>query len=192
MFRSEEVAISHAYHAVPDKLTGTVLQPLATLKTTAPELYEAAIAKYDDDPSRRNIPRRHVAKLDCAYEECINLSPLNPRLIHQHWKQLGVNLGSARWYAIPIDNLRGLPAVVTIPHRQTKVGQDIGDDAVSWLDLDQYQELTQLPDKTVQWYSKLASDGTKGAWFVGVPHILVRGSISVTGLRPTDWSHSQT
>lgn len=192
MFRSDEGAISHVYHAVPDKLTGTVLQPLATLKATAPELYEAAIAKYDDDPSRRNISRRHVAKLDCAYEECINLSPLNPRLIHRHWKQLGVNLGSARWYAIPIDSLRGLPAVVTNPDGQTKVGQDIADDAVSWLDLDQYHELTQLSDKTVQWYSKLASDGTKGAWFVGVPHILVRGSISVTGLRPIDWSHSET
>ena len=188
MFRPEEVALSYVYHAVPDRLTGTTLEPLARLKTTAPELHDAAIAKYDDDPSRRNIPRRHVAKLDCAYEEVINLSPLNPSLIHQCWNDLGVSLGSSHWFAIPIDRLRGLPAVVTIPDRQTGVGEDIGDDAVTWLDPDQHQELIKLPDKTVQWYRKLANSGRRGAWFVGVPHILVKGSISVAGLEAIDWS----
>lgn len=192
MFQSEEVAIPHVYHAVPAHQFGTALQPLARLKSTAPELYETAISKYGDDPSRRNIPRRHVGKLNCAYEEVINLSPLNPLLIHQRWRKLGVDLGSAHWFAIPLDRLLGLPAVLTIPDRQNGVGRDIGDSAVSWFDPDTYQELAQLPNKTAQWYSQLASAGKRGAWFVGVPHILVKGSISVAGLQPFDWNQPET
>ena len=78
--------------------------------------------------------------------------------------------------------------MVTIPDRQTGVAEDIGDDAVTWLDIEQHHELIELPDKTIQWYRKLAHSGRRGAWFFGVPHILVRGSISVAGLEPIDWS----
>ena len=176
------------YHAVPHDQFGSRLYPLETLRSLAPDAYLEAVAKYQDDPRRANIPSRRIAKLDCTTAEAINLSPVDPRLIHRAWRDLGVDVGSAHWYAIPVDRVRTLPTVITRPDRMCTVGADIADDAVDWFDPDEYRELDRLPERTTAWYRKLASSERQGGWFVGIPHVLVKGPIDVSGLPTIDWS----
>jgi hypothetical protein len=111
---TEESAV-RLYHAVPHDQFGSRLYPLETLRSLAPDAYLEAVAKYQDDPRRANIPSRRIAKLDCTTAEAINLSPVDPRLIHRAWRDLGVDVGSAHWYAIPVDRVRTLPTVITRP-----------------------------------------------------------------------------
>jgi len=180
--------LPNLYHAVPDEIVGGQLHPLARLREIAPLSYEAAVAKYRDDPRRALIPRRHIAKINCIGEDVINLSPIDPRAVHRAWRDLGVDLAPAEWFAIPAERLDRPPAVMTRPDRMTgPVGEDLGDDAVSWFDPDSYRELTQLPERTRRWCAELAASGRRGAWFVGVPHVLVKGSVPIAGLERFDW-----
>ncbi len=176
------------YHVVPLKLVGEILYPLRDLRKLSPERYDVERAKYDDHPARRKIPLARVAKLNCVYEETLNFAPVHPRVIYRAWQALGVSLKPVLWFGIPLERLHGLPAVVTLPEVERGVGADHGDDAVRWLEPEHYRELTALPERTLVWYRQLVGEKKRGGWFVGVPHVLVRGPVSVAGLTPFDWS----
>lgn len=176
------------YHAVPPKMAGETLYPLRDLKGLEPELYHRERAKYDDHPERRRIPEQRVAKLNCVHEEVLNFAPVHPHRIYQVWQDLGVRLKPVLWFGIPVSRLAGLAAVVTVPEATRNVGDDLSDDVVRWLEPATYRELGTLPDVTLRWYERLIAEKKRGAWFVGVLHVLVRGSVSVAGLVPIDWS----
>lgn len=175
------------YHACPPTLLGKTLYPLCDLAAISPERYARELSKYDDHPARRRIQQQRVAKLGCARQEVLNFAPVHPHIIFQAWADLGVALPSTFWFRIPAERLAKYPAVVFIPGKDA-VGVDISDTNVSWFEADCYQELAELPPATLEWYRKLHKAGKCGAWFVQLPHVLVKGPVSVAGLKPFDWS----
>lgn len=122
------------YHAVPPTMVGETLYPLRDLFRLEPDLYRLERAKYDDHPERRRIPQRPIAKLDCAGEEVLNFSPVHPKLIYRAWQGLGVTLKPKLWFGVPLERLSHLQAVVTVPENKGRVGEDLGDEAVRWLE----------------------------------------------------------
>lgn len=166
---------------------GDTLYPLADLETSHPELYARELSKYGDHPARRRIPQARVAKLGCARRETLNFAPVHPRFIYRAWTDLGVTLPATLWFAIPVERLRELPAVVYRPSGGN-VGADLTDAEVSWFDAEAYRELTELPLQTLEWYQELRETGRRGGWFARVPHVLVNGPVSVAGLEPFAWS----
>ena len=176
------------YHGVPPQMLGETLYPLYELKSLSPERYRTEIAKYDDHPARRKIPLAHVAKLNCTYIETLNFAPVHPHIIYRAWQELGVTLKSVLWFGVPLERLGASPAVITLPEAERAVGEDYADDAVRWLEPAHYRELTVLPEATLRWYERLVQEKRRGAWFAHVPHVLVRGRVSVAGLTPLDWS----
>jgi hypothetical protein len=176
------------YHAVPPAMVGETLYPLRDLFRLEPDLYRLERAKYDDHPERRRIPQCHIAKLNCVGEEVLNFSPVHPNLIYRAWQGLGVTLKPKLWFGIPLERLLHLPVVVTVPENKGRVGEDLGNEAVRWLEPETYRELTALPEVTLRWYMRLVQEKKRGGWFVGVPHVLVKGQVSAIDLDPFDWS----
>lgn len=174
------------YHARPAEMLGVTLYSLADLKTLHPVLYARELCKYNDHPARKRIPWARVAKLECSRQETPNFAPIHPHLIYRAWADLGVTLPSTLWFRIPVERFAKLPAVIFVP--SGAVGGDIPDADVRWFDSETYHELTELPPTTLEWYRELHTKGKRGAWFARAPHVLVKGPVSVAGLRPFDWS----
>ena len=179
--------MAFVYHQVPADMVGETLHPLGTLERLEPSLYKAQVAKYDDHPARKRIPHQKVPLLGCSRAETVNLAPLHPRHIYLAWAALGVTLPEMRWYKIPVRCTEGLPTVVYQPREGRSVGGDIPENMVELFDPEIYEELTALPQRTRDWYLSLHNRGLRGAWFVHVPHILVRGSVSVREAEVIDW-----
>lgn len=158
---------------------GSVLYPLNRLAELNGELHTAAISKYFDHPSRRGLPERHVPKLGCAWGNVVHFSTVHPRLIHKAWSELGGSgAPPARWFALPVGELVGLRAAVYRGTGRNPAGE-IPEAAVELLDPEAYEEPARLPDATLDWYRELVAGGRSGAWFVGVPHVLVAGPVDV-------------
>ena len=186
-YRMPETETANVYHACPPEMFGDTLSPLADLETSHPELYARELSKYGDHPARKRIPQAHVAKLGCARRETLNFAPVRPQLVYRAWADLGVPLPATLWFAVPVERLEELPAVVYRPSGHN-VGADLTDAEVSWFSAETYRELSELPPETLEWYRKLYETGRRGGWFARVPHILVKGPVSVAGLEPFDWS----
>ena len=176
--------MAYIYHHIPENMRGETLYPLGELEVFAPELYEQQTAKYRDHPSRRRIPYQRIPKLDCLRKEVLNFSPLHPHLVYEAWQALGVTLPDVNWYRFPIEAVAHLPAVIYQPGR---VGEDIPEAHVRWLEPATYQEVTALSGATEKWYAQLHKAGRKGGWFAHTPHVLVRGAVSVRGAAVITW-----
>ncbi len=172
------------YHQVPQNMTGETLYPLGALETFAPELYQQQIAKYSDHPSRKRIPYQRIPKLNCLRQEVLNFSPLHPHLVYEAWQTLGVTLPEVNWYQLPVEAASHLPAVIYQPGR---VGEDISEAHVRWLEPTTYQEVAALSDAAKKWYAQLHKAGRRGGWFAHTPHVLVRGAVSVKGATAIAW-----
>ena len=181
--------MAFVYHQVPAGMVGETLYPLGTLERLEPSLYKAQVAKYDDHPARKSIPHQNVPILGCSRAETVNLAPLHPRHIYLAWEALGVSLPETRWYKIPIRYIN-LPAVVYEPGEGRSVGGSIPESMVELFDPETYEELTALPPRTLEWYLSLHNRGRRGGWFVHVPHILMRGAVSVREAEVIDWRDS--
>ena len=179
--------MTFVYHQVPPGMVGETLYPLKTLERLEPTLYKAQIAKYNDHPARQRIPYQSIPKLGCSRAETLNFAPLHPRHIYLEWETLGVTLPEVRWYKIPVRHIAHLPAVIYKPGEERSVGDDIPEDRVDVFNPATYEELTALPQKTRDWYLSLHTRGRKGAWFAHVPHVLVRGAVSVREAEVIDW-----
>lgn len=142
---------------------------------------------YGDHPTRKRIPWARVAKLGCARRDVLDFAPVHPQLIFRAWAELGVTLPATLWFAVPVKRFEGLPVVLYRPSGEN-VGADLTDAEVSWFDTEAYRELTELPPETLEWYRKLRETRRRGAWFARVPHVLVKGPVSVAGLGPFSWS----
>ncbi len=177
------------YHACPPELFGDVLYPLANLAELNPKLYARELSKYSDHPARRRIPWARVAKLGCARRETLNFAPVHPQLIYRAWFELGITLPATRWFSVPVRRFGGLPAVIYTPSGGD-AGADLTDAEVSWFSAETYRELTELPPETLTWYRQLLETHRRGGWFARVPHVLVKGPVSVAGLEAFGWSAS--
>ena len=91
------------FHArTPGNAGAERLEPLSALRTTSPEAYARAIAKYDDTPERRRLPSTRIPLLDVRWIEAVFLSPVRPHAIWTAWREIGgVDLPAQKFWAIP-------------------------------------------------------------------------------------------
>lgn len=50
-----------------------------------------------------------------------------------------------------------------------------------------YNELTHLPNATLEWYRHLHEQGKFGAHFHAIPHVMVKGTVDIDNVRIIDW-----
>jgi hypothetical protein len=175
------------YHRRPDDMLGTVLYPLNELKAHSPAHYASAIAKYSDDPKRLSLPAQRVPKLDCLWNDVVHCAPIHPHLLYLALVERAFRVNpETAFFQIPVSALKGMPVAVYVgsglhPDRPPR------EDEVEWLNHETYAELRTVPTTTLAWYDRLAGEGRLYGHFVGVPHVLVRGSIDVRNVDVVRW-----
>jgi hypothetical protein len=180
----------HVYHLVPPDMQGETLYPLAQLQALWPEVYARAIAKYDDDPGRKRLPQRVIPKLGCLWNDVVQCASLPPYHLYQALIDRGLTVSpTLRFYRIPVERLDGKPLAVfySDPPAGRDVGAPLHDSEIDLLTVRGYREQTALSARTQAWFDHLAASGKVFGLFVGVPHILVQGSIDVRGVPVITW-----
>ncbi|GEM46566.1 hypothetical protein DC3_22010 [Deinococcus cellulosilyticus NBRC 106333 = KACC 11606] len=161
------------YHQCPEHMQGNVLYPLNQLQNFFPEIALQARKKYQ---GREHLLERRIQLLNCLWNDVLHCAPVHPHLVYQAWQSLGKELGDTRWFKIPAAVLDQMPAVIYQ-----------SDGAVKQMDCTGYQELDGLPAVTWDWYRTLHRQNKQGAWFHGVPHVLLLGTLNTTGLEIISW-----
>lgn len=176
--------MSYIYHQQPTSMRGSTLYPLNQLKEIAPDIYSQQIKKYDDRPY---LLKRKIALLDCYWNDVLHCSSIHPTHIYQVWANYGIELNSTlKWFKIPLKHIRASSAVIykNIPHQSKST---LLEQAFEPLNPSIYKELEALPETTLDFYQHLIAQGKRGGFFHGVPHVLVKASIDISGIELVNW-----
>ena len=177
----------YLYHLKPEPMRGDTLYPLNQLKHVDPALYRRQLAKYDDHPRRKTLPNRVIPKLDCLWNDVLHFSPVHPCLIYQAWLELGKKLKETTFYRVPVAQVAAHPAVIyTLPQKK-QLDTNLPESCVEWLDTTAFTELEVLPPATVEWYARLRRRKQVGGFFVGIPHVLVKGAVKINEENSIGW-----
>lgn len=179
------------YHMKPFDMRGDVLYPLNAMKDVYPDIYEKQLAKYDDHPSRKKLPLRRIPKLGCLWNDVIQCAPVHPHLIYDEITKRGLKLPpQVMFYAIPVEKIAHLPVVVYRSKMKTNALEEIPEDLITPFDPDTYEALTAVPPDALAWYDSLVEKGRVFGHFVGIPHVLIQGTIDVSDVETIVWSES--
>ena len=170
------------YHLLSDDLRGDVLHPLNRLRDLHPDLHARYARKYR---GREALMERRVPGLDCLWNDVLHLSPVHPALIRDAKRGLGLGRPEGGRAVAVIDPERhgltsGNIAVWLSPTRAK------GDMTVSAEDWAPYAPAfvaanTHMPERTLAHYRSAKANGHPTFLFVGIPHVLHRGSIDLRG-----------
>lgn len=170
------------YHMCPHHLVGEVLYPLNTLKHLHPDIYEREIAKYQDHPSRINLPQRVIPLLNCLWNDVVQCSPIHPHLLYLALRERDFPVQPDReFFQIPILMLPDVPIAIVSSSGNPAV--PLHGKEVRLFDRTTYRELDAVPEKTLAWYDHLVQQKRLAGIFKGVPHIMIQGPIPIAQVR---------
>lgn len=176
------------YHRCPEPLLGEQLLPLNLLRESWPDRHDEASARY---ARREALRRQKIPQLDCAWSDVVHLSPLSPRRIWRALTEAGVDhlSPSWRWVKVPVERIAHLDAVWFDYHEHAPGDFRIRADEVRAFSVEDYDELTVVPEPTRQYFREVALGGRSPVFiFHRVPHVLVRGAVPVDDCEIFEWS----
>ena len=166
------------YHMVPADMQGTVLHPLNSLKEANPELYLSKAEKYKD---RQNVMAQFIPTLECAWNDVLHFSAINPQELKRALVEAGMEPREMKFYQIDPSLLD--PTQTTMYLYQEKAGDDkMNPKNFAEYNPDTLAEHSALSQMTKDYYKEKYGKGERPLLFVGVPHILHKGSIDVSDL----------
>ncbi len=161
---------------------GETLFPLNQLKDSNPSLYKEHVKKYE---GREKLLLRKVPLLDCLWNDVIHLSPINPQIILDIFKEKElvpeIRRGEVfETYKIPIQNLNEDQIVCFQSFNFDPNNFDPSLNKFWKFDRNSYEELKSVPKEQVDvWLSDKAA-GRVLFWYSHTMHILYRGSIDIS------------
>lgn len=170
--------MQYLYHQVPKNQQGYILSPLNQLRTSNPELYEMKAAKYK---GREHIMERRIPILDCLWNDVLYFSPTPPTELKSALLEEGME--DKEWSFYQID-----PTLLEPENTVTYLHKDIGrisvpnDSEFVPFNISDLPELSQIPETTKQYWKDQYQKGVKPLIFLGIPHILYRGTLDTTYL----------
>ena len=169
---------NYLYHGVPPDMQGTVLHPLNSLKDKNPELYLSKAEKYKD---RKHVMEQFIPTLKCAWNDVLHFSAINPVELKKALVEAGMNPREMKFFQIDPSLLD--PRQTTIYLYQEKTNEDkMNPKNFVEYDPEKLEEYSALSQYTKDYYKEKFSKGERPLMFVGVPHILHKGSIDVSDL----------
>jgi hypothetical protein len=176
--REKKEEKTYLYHLVPQDMEGTTLHPLNRLKTTHPKLYEKYRARYE---GRENVLDQTIHALECAWNDALHLSPVKPEDLKKALIEAGFKPGEMKFYQIDPELLD--PQKTTIYLYQNKeAGDQAKPEDFATYDPNSIAEYAKIPQSTIDYYKNEKAEQRKPILFVGIPHILHKGSIDITNL----------
>jgi hypothetical protein len=170
--------MSYLYHMVPTDQIGTTLYPLNQLRDVQPELYKTKASKYD---GREHIMERQILILDCLWNDVLHLSPIPPQELKAALLEAGMPDRTFSYYQIDPASLTADDTVLYLHQTTDRVVAPDDSEFVPY-DINLLPTLAQIPDWTKQYYAEQYASGQKPLRFLGIPHILHKGTIDTTNL----------
>ncbi|MBT4790544.1 MAG: hypothetical protein HON90_03155 [Halobacteriovoraceae bacterium] len=173
--------MSYIYHLRPEPFEGTSLIPLNSMDKES-DLYKGHAKKYT---GREDLMDGTIPILNCKWNDVVQFSALDPQIIVNELIKHKENLKLIRLYYFKVhvkDIVSKYDAVVF----DRKVSRGKGDfrideSEVQYLSENSYQELSQVPQETIEYWKSVKADGGKFLWFPFVTHIMVKGIINIKG-----------
>ncbi|UCH22789.1 MAG: hypothetical protein JSU83_06130 [Deltaproteobacteria bacterium] len=184
--------MSFIYHIKPVRMFGDILYPLNTLREINKDIYEFHTSKYI---YRKILMEQKIPVLNCLWNDVLHCLPLDLRLIYKALIKTGHHkVGNKEFFKIPIDLLKNIKFV------KYKFDKEFFDkerkeyvlttEDIEPLTIESYRELSELPNKTIEWYKQCA-ESRRGVplLFRYIPHIFVKGNIPIKEVDVCDWSN---
>jgi len=167
------------YHLVPEQMHGNTLFPLNRLREVAPAVAAIACQKYE---GREVLLKTRIPPLDCLWNDVLMFCPVHPRHIMQTFREEGYNLRPRRWFEVPLSRFE--PACTAVFFSKIRPYGDFAmpDDAFAMLSDVDFESLTHFPDALRQHIGQARAENRRPFMFVGVPHILYRGTLLLDGI----------
>jgi hypothetical protein len=183
----------YLYHMCADDFRGDELLPLNLLATRFPDIHDREMRKW---AGRESVIRFAVPHLDVTWGDTVNLAALDPARLVEARRRLGVPSSSLLQRSvlrIPLERITGQAAVVydSRSHwRNSRPGlADVPDvppeSDFTPFDPATYEELSDAPPLHLDYLVEQRDAGVPALGFVFVRHVLVAGSIDVSGLART-------
>lgn len=175
----------HVFHQRVE-LIGDALVPASELAELDPVRYAAAMAKYDDTPERRRLRDTAIPRTGRTWTEVVFLSPVHPHAIWSAWLELrGKELPRQEFWAIPAVDL---PAdVVVLDRASSAVGDPLDAEEVTPFDPASFATAVEVPAANREWLGEMVRRRVSGAWFHGIPHVVVPARVSLGGASVVGW-----
>ncbi|MBU1292623.1 hypothetical protein KJ819_01000 [Patescibacteria group bacterium] len=166
------------YHMVPEDMRGDSLHPLNSLKDVHPDLYVAKSAKYED---RLHIMEQFLPTLEAAWNDVLHFTAIDPKELKAALVEAGMEPKEMRFYQVDPSLLD--PKSTTVYLYQDKSSESkMSPESFREYDPEKLDEHAVLPVETKEYYKEMFAKGERPLMFVGVPHILHKGSIDVSNL----------
>lgn len=172
-------AMNYLYHSVPKHLQGSVLYPLNDLKERLPDVYEKEAGKY---AGRGHIMQQRIPRLDCLWNDVLHFTAVHPRDVQRALAEAGrPEPWTQACYQVDPRLLDAAKAVVYLNSGPWKGSVAVASDFLPF-DLEKLAEYAALPQTTREYYGRAYAEGKAPLLYVGVPHILYKGSLDIGGL----------
>ena len=169
---------------MPPNFGGTsLIAPSQRLAPGTPD-WDAYLAKYQDDPNRAQLPYKEIPRLNCRWMDVVFCSSIHPKKLYKTWEALGGKRPEpVEWFVFPARVLKVHRAALYTIDPTRDLTAPIAKHEIEILQANTYREQHTLTQVTRNWYRQLLQAGRRGAWFHGVPHVLIRHELSTDGAK---------
>lgn len=172
--------MQYIYHLKPEPFEGNSLLPL-NLMDKSSSLYLSHAKKYE---GREKLMLEVIPKLNCKWNDVVQFSALDPQIIARELKKIHpeLKLIRAEYFKIPVEKIvpQYEAAVFKRNPERAKGDFSIQENDVEMLTINSYQELTEVPAPTINYWLEVKRTGGKFLWFPYIPHIFVKGIIDTS------------
>ncbi|MBU2103488.1 hypothetical protein KKD81_02500 [Patescibacteria group bacterium] len=175
---SERVQKQYLYHMVPEDLEGTTLYPLNQLKEIHPELYEKKAGKYAD---RAHIMEQYIPTLEAAWNDVLHLTAVHPQELKKALEEAGLETKTMKFFQVDPE-LLGSENTIIYLNTDKNSSDKMSTGNFSGFVPEELKPYSELPESTKLYYKEKALKGERHLLFVGIPHILYKGSIDTANL----------
>lgn len=172
----------HLYHFKPKEMVGPILYPLNALKSTFPDVFSEEVRKYK---GRDRLLKKIVPILNCLWNDVLHLSPINPQIVLNTWRQEGVypfdkNPISFEIYRIPVKKISNKNSVYYHPLNFDFNNYDPSLDKVWSFLQEDYSELQDVDPRQIEVWKEDNRKGLPLLWYSHSIHVLTKQNIDIS------------
>jgi hypothetical protein len=169
--------MNYLYHRVHKDMEGNILYPLNQLKDKFPDLYVQKKKKYD---GREHVMDTKITPLDCLWNDVLFFSPVHPQEIKKALMEAGRKEEfNAQYYQINADSLEQENTTIYLYKNTIENFGIIPEDFV-YYSPDKINNYVSVPDKTKQYFRDAYEQDRRPLLYVGIPHILYKGTLDIS------------
>lgn len=169
------------YHFKPKEMKGSALIPLNKLQNIHPEVYAEQVKKYK---GREILLQKRTPILDCLWNDVLHLSPVNPQIILDTWRQEELNISSnvsriIEVYKIPIERLEESTTICYQCFNYDFENYDSSLDKSWHFKKENFSEQKVVDLKQIEVWKKNNKEGRPLFWYSHTMHVLAQQSIDI-------------